>query len=141
MIEVGYMGRRITHEYQPINLVAVPFMFTKGGQTFAKAYANLELQYCGGIAGLSGAGCTANLAAVRPQPFFEAALSGTGYCTGFASCTQAVASKEGAAPAGGTGNLPNQNVWTLWSDLDNGGFNFPRTMLNTPINCTTGTDS
>jgi hypothetical protein len=140
MIEVGYMGRRITHEYQPINLVAVPFMFTKGGQTFAKAYANLELQYCGGIAGLSGAGCTANLAAVRPQPFFEAALSGTGYCTGFASCTQAVASKEGAAPAGGTGNLPNQNVWTLWSDLDNGGFNFPRTMLNTPINCTTGAE-
>jgi hypothetical protein len=24
-------------------------------------------------------------------------------------------------------------VWSLWSDLDNGGFNFPRSMLNTPI--------
>jgi hypothetical protein len=24
-------------------------------------------------------------------------------------------------------------VWSLWSDLDNGGFNFGRTMLNTPI--------
>ena len=51
--------------------------------------ANLELQYCGGIAGLSGAGCTANAAAVTAQPFFETALAGTGYCTGFANCTQA----------------------------------------------------
>ena len=45
--------------------------------------------------------------------------------------------KEGAA---GTGNLLQQNVWNLWSDLDNGGFNFGRTMLNTPINCPTGTE-
>ena len=26
-------------------------------------------------------------------------------------------------------------MWSLWSDLDNGGFNFPRTMMNTPLNC------
>jgi hypothetical protein len=137
MIEVGYIGRRITNEYQPVNINAVPTMMTLGGQSFAKAYANLELQYCGGIAGLSGGGCTANAAAVTAQPFFEAALSGTGYCTGFASCTQAVAMKEGAA---GTKNLVGQNVWNLWSDLDNGGFNFARTMLNTPLNCPTGTE-
>jgi hypothetical protein len=140
MIEVGYIGRRITHEYQPININAVPFMFTKGGQTFAKAFANLELQYCGGIAGLSGAGCAANLSAVTAQPFFEAALSGTGYCTGYANCTQAVAAKEGAGTGTGTGNLLTQNVWDMWSDLDNGGFNFPRTMLNTPLNCPTGAE-
>jgi Carboxypeptidase regulatory-like domain len=137
MIEFGYIGRKINNEYQPVNINAVPTMMTLGGQSFAKAYANLELQYCGGVAGLSGGGCTANAAAVTAQPFFEAALSGTGYCTGFASCTQAVAMKEGAA---GTKNLVQQNVWNLWSDLDNGGFNFPRTMLNTPINCPTGTE-
>lgn len=137
MIEVGYIGRRITNEYQPVNINAVPTMMTLGGQSFAKAYANLELQYCGGIAGLSAGGCTANAAAVTAQPFFEAALSGTGYCTGFASCTQAVAMKEGAA---GTKNLVQQNLWNLWSDLDNGGFNFARTMLNTPLNCPTGTE-
>jgi hypothetical protein len=65
---------------------------------------------------------------VTPQPFFETALAGTGYCTGFASCTQAVASNEG-------GNIAVQNVWNLWSDLDNGGtapgFNFAHSMLNT----------
>jgi hypothetical protein len=137
MIEFGYIGRKINNEYQPVNINAVPTMMTLGGQSFAKAYANLELQYCGGIAGLAGGGCAANAAAVTAQPFFEAALSGTGYCTGFASCTQAVAMKEGAA---GTKNLLQQNVWNLWSDLDNGGFNFPRTMLNTPINCPTGAE-
>ncbi|MFZ0761431.1 MAG: hypothetical protein WAM69_15905, partial [Candidatus Sulfotelmatobacter sp.] len=67
---------------------------------------------------------------VTPQPFFEAALKGTGYCTGFTSCTAAVVANEGAA---GTGNLTNAQVWSLWSDLDNGGFNFPHTMMNSPI--------
>jgi hypothetical protein len=35
---------------------------------------------------------------------------------------------------------PAANVWSLWSDLDNGAFNFPRTMLNTPIDCPTGAE-
>src|SRR5207253_2477494 len=60
----------------------------------------------------------------------ETALAGTGYCTGFASCTAAVVFNE-------QGNLTTQSVWSLWSNLDNGGFNFPRTLLNTPINCVT----
>ncbi len=142
ILEVGYIGRRITHEYQPLMINAVPTMMTLGGQTFAKAYANLQLQYCGGgsVAGLAGGGCVGNVGAVTPQPFFEKALAGTGYCTGFASCTQAVAVNEGN---NGTGNLGIQNVWSLWSDLDQGGatcsptqpcgFNFARTMMNSPI--------
>ena len=48
------------------------------------------------------------------------------YCAGFSSCTAAVISNEMT-------NLNTQSVWSLWSDLDNGGFNFPRSMLNTPI--------
>jgi hypothetical protein len=39
---VGYIGRRITHEYQPVNINAVPYMMTLGGQSFAKAYAAIE---------------------------------------------------------------------------------------------------
>jgi hypothetical protein len=63
-------------------------------------------------------------------------LAGTGYCTGFASCTAAVTSKQ-------FGNFATQSVWGLWSALDqNGatcsatqacGFNFGRSMLNSPI--------
>jgi hypothetical protein len=114
-------------------------MMTKGGQTFAKAYANLLLQYCGGIQGLAGTNCGGPNGNVNnnvtPQPFFEAALAGTGYCNGFANCTAAVVANEGV---NGTTNLNSQNVWSLYSDLDNGGFNFPRSMMNTPLNCPTG---
>jgi hypothetical protein len=133
-MEIGYIGRIIDNEYLPINLNAVPYMMTKGGQTFAKAYANLVTQYCGGIQGLAGSGCAAGTntyKSVTPQPFFEAALAGTGYCNGFANCTSAVAFNEGAA--NGSGNLDTQSVWSLYSDLDNGGFNFPRSMMNTPV--------
>ena len=130
-MEMGYIGRRIHNEYMPINVNAVPYMMTLGGQRFDKAYANLALQYCGGINGLRGGGCAGNVGAVTPQPFFETALAGTGYCNGFANCTQAVAVNEG-------GNIATQSVWSLWSDLDNGGFNFPRSMMNTPLNCPTG---
>lgn len=151
-LELGYIYRRITNEYQPVNMNAVPYMMTKGGQQFSQAYANVVLQYCGGIAGLAGGGCAKNASQVTAQPFFENALKGTGYCTGFANCTDAVVAKEGAPAAGcgppptgngtpcATGNLTNASVWSLWSDLDTGctttpcatpGFNFAQTMLNT----------
>jgi len=137
-LELGYIGRRIQHEYQPININAVPYMMTVGGQRFDNAYANVVMQYCGGIAGLAGSGCAATAGAVTPQPFFEAAMKGSSYCKGFTSCTAAVVANEGAA---GTGNLTFANVWSLWSDLDNGAFTaFPRTMLNTPLNCPTGAE-
>ena len=151
LLEIGYIGRRITHEYQPININAVPHMMTLGGQKFSAAYAGVEKSL--GCA-TSFAACGANIPqntptnpnaqlnyanSFAPQPFFEAALKGTGYCTGFASCTSAVVFNEGGGDAG-SGNLLTQSVWSLWSDLDNGGFNFPRTMLNTPLNCPTGTE-
>jgi Carboxypeptidase regulatory-like domain len=137
VLEVGYIGRRITHEYQPVNINAVPYMMTLGGQSFAQAYAAVE----------TAMGCTQSAGAcnavgvppaVSPQPFFEAALAGTGYCTGFTSCTAAVVTNEFS-------NFQTQSVWSLWSDLDQGGiggglngttvpgFNFPRSMLNSPL--------
>ncbi|MGA2096356.1 MAG: carboxypeptidase-like regulatory domain-containing protein [Candidatus Acidiferrum sp.] len=137
LLEVGYIGRRITHEYQPININAVPYMMTLGGQQFSKAYAAVETQLgctvsyanCGAAIPSGAANQLAYANGFTPQPFFENALKGTGYCAGFNSCTAAVVYNE----AIGTGNLLTQSVWSLWSDLDNGGFNFPRSMLNTPI--------
>jgi hypothetical protein len=131
-LELGYIGRRITNEYQPINLNAVPYMMTQGGQQFANAYKNVVLQYCGGIAGLAGGGCAKNASAVTPQPFFEKAMN-PAYCAGQPSCTAAVVANEG-------GNLATAQVWSMWSDLDgaigcpscpNGqGFIFGTTMMN-----------
>jgi hypothetical protein len=67
------------------------------------------------------------VATLAPQPFFEAALAGTGYCAP-GTCTATAVTNEFK-------NFQNQNVWTLWSDLDNGGtkagFNFPFSMMNT----------
>jgi hypothetical protein len=145
-LEVGYIGRRITHEYQPVELNPIPYMMTLGGQQFKQAYANVVLQYCGGIQGMAGGGCAANAAAVTSQPFFEAALAGTGYCAP-GTCTATMVANEG-------GNLANAQVWSLWSDLDSGvgcpaggctplpgvgnvgAFNFPRSLQSTPIPAT-----
>jgi hypothetical protein len=144
-LELGYIGRRIQHEYQPININAVPYMMTVGGQRFDNAYANVMTQLCGGVANLAGNLCLntpATVASVTPQPFFEAALGGptSAYCSPFSSCTAAVVANEAAnlvTPNGGTPAIPlwspQANVWSLWSDLDNGAFIFPRTMLNTPL--------
>ena len=152
-IELGYIGRHMTHEFQPININSVPYMMTQGNQRFDNAYGQMVLQYCGGNAGMAGGGCAANVGAVTAQPFFETALAGTGYCTGFANCTQAVATYEGA-------NIANAQVWSLWSDLDGGGatcdagnlhtygngstgpcgFNFARSMMNAPLGCVVGNE-
>ena len=128
-IEAGYIGRLLMHDFQTVNLNAVPYMMTLGGQRFDKAYGQMVWQYCGGAQGLAGGSCAADLSAVTAEPFFEAALN-PAYCAGYSSCTQALAAKEGNS---GTGNISLANVWSIWSDLDDGAFNFPRSMLNTPI--------
>ena len=142
MLEVGYIGRRITHEYQPVNLNAVPYMMTLGGQSFSQAYAAVETAMGCASANFE-TNCGAAVPTVAAQPFFETALAGTGYCTGFANCTTAVVNNEFS-------NFATQSVWSLWSDLDKGGingapgggtlpgFNFPRSMLNSPISSTCG---
>jgi hypothetical protein len=133
-LEMGYIGRYINNEFQPIDLNAVPYMLTMGGQSFEAAYATIEtamgcassVSACGNSA--AGNSAAAVMAKVAPQPFFETALAGTGYCTGFANCTQALISKQFS-------NLTQQKVWSLWTALDNGGganskgFNFPCSML------------
>ncbi len=104
-VEVGYLGRRIQHEFAEIDLDSVPYMMTKGGQTFAKAYAALWSGLCapgngGACTQLAGAGTdaakiSALIATIPSQPFFESVLSATpAYCTGFANCTQALLSQS-----------------------------------------------
>ncbi|HMG87150.1 MAG TPA: carboxypeptidase-like regulatory domain-containing protein [Terracidiphilus sp.] len=115
-LEVGYIGRRIQHEYQPYNLNVVPYMMVSGGQDFKSAYAALETALgCAKSAAACGAAGVPS--GVPAQPFFESSLAASGYCTGYANCTAAVVAKE-------FDNLTSQSVWGLWSDLDGGNFNF-----------------
>ena len=102
LFEVGYIGRKITNEFQQRDLNAVPTMMTLGGQSFANAYANTYFAVAAG-------------GTPAPQPFFEAALGGAGssFCKGFASCTAAVV---------GNANMNNfisqTQVFQLWSALN-----------------------
>ncbi len=114
-MEVGYIGRKISNEFQVINLDAVPYMYTLGGQSFASAYAALYQQVSGGQS-------------VTTQPFFEAALGGASspYCAKFASCTAAVASNEKA-------NITTTQVYSLWLNLNKApGWTQGRTLLAVP---------
>jgi len=151
-LEMGYIGRYIHHEYLGVNVNAVPYMMTIGGQQFQNAYASIEVALgCATSAAACGAAIpsplladkvTANPAyaayfnALPQQAFFTSALTPT-YCSGnypgaggaaIANCTAAVASKQ-------AGSFASQSVWDLWSALDTGGktpgFNFAQTMLNT----------
>ncbi len=140
-LELGYIGRRITHEYQPININSVPYMMAKGGQQFSQAYRSVVLQLCGGLQGMGAGGCNGdgnghpNPANVTTQAFFESAMNPK-YCVdshgNAITCTAAVVANE-------TGNFAGQQVWSLWSDLDGGagcpgcngaGFVFGNTMMN-----------
>ncbi len=154
-MEVGAISRWIHNEYQPINTNAVPYMMTLGGQQFSAAYAAVETALgCATSANDCGAGIpAANLSNGNPnpayttyfnstfgkgQPFLETALAPTGYCNAsyagiaYTNCTAALAGQQAS-------NLVTQKVWDLWSSLDNGGgagsmgWNFPRSMLNSPI--------
>jgi hypothetical protein len=117
-LEVGYIGRRITHEYQLIDLDAIPHMMTLGGQRFNQAYANLYL-----ATGTLAAPASGTAYAVAPQAFFETALGGAGsaYCNQlipgsttarFTSCTQAVATLQHS-------NIQGTAVASIWNALQN----------------------
>jgi hypothetical protein len=120
-IEIGYMGRKIDHEFAEIDLDSVPYMMTLGGQNFADAYAKLYVAICG-----LGPVCANNAYTGAAQPFFESALSKAGgtFCNGFANCTAAVASKELA-------RFQNVRVSDLWADLNAANsWTLGRTMLS-----------
>ena len=129
-LEVGYIGRKIGNEFQEINVDAVPWMTTAGGQSFAQAYAAAYTQYCG-LQGTSATGvtCNKNAAAVTAQPFFEAAMGGknSAYCGAYASCTAAVIAGEGA-------NFASTAVNSLWLDLGKASsWTLGRSMLQQPL--------
>jgi hypothetical protein len=140
LLEVGYIGRLIHHEYIMKNPNVIPYMMTLGGQTFESAYIAVEGAYgCTTSASLcSTTVAAANKSKVYPnvamQPFFEAALAGTGYCSGYANCTSAVVAKQAS-------NFGGQKVFSIWQALDNTlgttGFNFPRSLMGTATTNTT----
>ncbi|HVS81750.1 MAG TPA: hypothetical protein VHE60_08440 [Pyrinomonadaceae bacterium] len=153
--EVGFMSKRSKNIFEEINLDAVPYMMTLGGQSFASAFANVWKGLCAPGAGgrcsqidiAGSAGLAALIASVPAQPFFEAALGGptSTYCTGFTNCTQALISQSGVRTFIGSTRV--SDFWaymnatgTSRSNGTLGSWALGRTMLSsqaTAINTTT----
>jgi hypothetical protein len=113
--EIGYIGKIIRNEFQGMSLDSVPINLTLNGQSFANAWSNLFQESTGGQT-------------IQAQPFFESALGGTNsaYCSGFSSCTAAVASKQ-KAQLGAT----NPQAYSLWTNISNtSSWTLGRTLLD-----------
>jgi Carboxypeptidase regulatory-like domain len=113
LFEVGYIGRIIHNEWMQRDLNAVPTMMTLSGQSFAQAYAATYFALAAG--GTPAA-----------QPFFESALGGSGsaFCKGFASCTQAVVKNSAM-----NSHITQTEVFQLWSALSSApGWTLGRTI-------------
>ncbi|HEX4594573.1 MAG TPA: carboxypeptidase regulatory-like domain-containing protein [Bryobacteraceae bacterium] len=127
LVEAGYIGRKIYDEFQEINLDAVPWMTTLGGQSFAQAWTSVYNQICPN-AGPSCGATAAAAASVSPQPFFEAAMGGPNspYCTGNPNCTAAVVKNE-------VGNIRTTAAYQTWLNLSQkNGWTLGRTLLAQP---------
>ncbi|HZS54699.1 MAG TPA: carboxypeptidase-like regulatory domain-containing protein [Bryobacteraceae bacterium] len=103
LFETGYIGRKITHEFQQRDINAVPTMLTLNGQSFASAFAQTYFAVAAG-----------NTPA--PQPWFESALGGanSAFCKGYSSCTAAVVANPSM-----NSFISLTQVFQLWSALSN----------------------
>lgn len=140
LVEGGYIGRILRNEVQYYSLTNVPYMMTRGGQTFANAWSQIMLATNYGCVSVDTNGlCTISAAqenAVTPQPFFEDALGGpsSAYCSGFASCTAAFVANN---DANGAFNMPFSDPFDAWAGASNAGaFVFGRSFTNDPIAAT-----
>jgi hypothetical protein len=140
LVEVGYIGRLIHHEYIMKNPNPVPYMMSLGGQTFEAAWIAIQTALgCTTSAALCSTSTAPTGTAVPVQPFFEAALGGatSTYCSAYASCTAAVLAKQ-------TSKFRAQQMFSLWQALDNNvlgaggtGFVFGRSLMGTATSNTT----
>jgi hypothetical protein len=136
LAEGGYIGRILSNEIQYYSLTSVPYMMTRGGQTFANAWKSIMVatNYASNIPAAKVGGnpnpaYTTYLNSLAAQPFFENALGGdtSAYCKAFASCTSAFVANE-------NGNMSVSDAFDAWGDTSNAGaFVFDRTFTSDPI--------
>ena len=119
LAEAGYIGRILSNEIQYYSLTAVPYMMTKGGQSFANAWAQVMMATNYGI----------NLTNIPAQPFFESALQPS-YCTGYTNCTTAFVQNN-------AGLMNYSDPFDAWAGVSNAGmWNFGRSFTSDPIPAT-----
>src|SRR5207249_613284 len=85
LLEIGYVGNYAKKLYQGYAAQAVPYMYTLGGQTFAKAWSNVAQTLIANLPAVNAG--TFNTTTIPNQPFFEAFGAANGLCSS-GSCTQ-----------------------------------------------------
>ena len=110
LLEVGYVGNYAKKLYQGYAAQAVPYMYTLGGQTFAKAWSNVAQTLIKNLPTLTNVGACApptpkpgcfDLTTIPNQAFFEAFGVANGFCTS-GNCTQFFLNDFGDGLAGFT---------------------------------------
>ncbi|MHB8487373.1 MAG: TonB-dependent receptor domain-containing protein [Candidatus Acidiferrales bacterium] len=129
--EAGYIGRILSNEAQYYSLTTVPYMMTKGGQTFANAWAQIMVA--------TNYGTNTVVDAAPPvQPFFESALS-PAYCSGslpggvpgLSSCTAEFVAQNSNL---GNRNMRSSDPFDAWAGVSNAGaWTFGRSFTSDPI--------
>jgi hypothetical protein len=152
--EVGYIGRLISNEIQYYSLTNVPYMMTRGGQTFANAWRNVMVNTnfatdapLATISGNPNPAFTTYVNSLAQQPFFENALGtvpgaftatggaggGPGYCYN-AAANAAYASCTAAFVANNIGTMGVSDPFDAWGGVSNAGaWAFGRSFTSDPI--------
>ncbi|TAN22111.1 MAG: carboxypeptidase regulatory-like domain-containing protein [Acidobacteria bacterium] len=126
---IGYTGRIIRDEYQAVDLAAVPYMMTAGGEQFQTAFATLFQQIAADPKGLSH---------VTSSPFFTAALGGNNstFCGKAGDCALAVAQLAGPNANGYIDPVNGNDVYGLWQKLqNNSAWTLGRTTASATTTC------
>jgi Carboxypeptidase regulatory-like domain len=128
LLEVAWVGKWSKHLYQGLDLNDVPWMMTRGGQSFDKAYAALWAADHGGTAAssqaffedsLPAAYMTTTNTAINGYNAANASKPGFVPLSLCATLTCAVQTNEGSGPLG-TGNIGTESVYGMFQDLDTG---------------------
>lgn len=153
LAEAGYIGRILSNEIQYYSLTTVPYMMTRGGQTFANAWAQTMVTTNYGTNLPPTKICTANCNTATPtigpnpaympyvqglarQPFFENSLVPS-YCnvTDPSTGNPVATSCTAAFVVNNDSNMGLSDPFDSWAGVSNAGnFTFGRTFTNDPIN-------
>ena len=120
LLEVGYVGNYAKKLYQGFALQQVPYMYTLGGQSFAKAWSTVAQTLIANLPAVNAG--TFNISTIPNQPFFEGfgtanALPCIPGSTTGNSCTQFVINNFGDGLSGFT----TFNFTDFWEQFTNSG--------------------
>ena len=144
LAEAGYIGRILSNEIQYYSLTTVPYMMTRGGQTFANAWAQMMVatNYGTNVPSPTLSGGGANPAylpyinSLAAQPFFENSLTPS-YCSSVSGATSCTA----AFVANNVGNMSVSDPFDSWAGVSNtNNFTFGRSFTSDPINSPFGSN-